>query len=125
MILKSPVNYGGRLYAIGENVRGKLPPDYLDLLRANGHILDIQATEEPKDEVEQDSTGQVATGDSLPELIKHIEASEDMEELDRLHAQEKSKSRPRSGALKAIEKRLAELEQAANSQSLGNLVDDE
>lgn len=123
MILKSPVNYGGRLYEAGENVRGKLPPDYLDLLRANEHIL--EANEEPKDDVEQDSTGQVATGDSLPELIKHIEASEDMEELDRLHAQEKSRSRPRSGALKAIEKRLAELEQAANSQSLGDLVDDE
>lgn len=36
MILKSPLNYGGRLYIAGENVKGKLPLEMLELLEEKG-----------------------------------------------------------------------------------------
>ncbi|MNO15514.1 hypothetical protein D3C76_51800 [compost metagenome] len=39
MILKEAVNYGGRLYGAGENVKGKLPLEFIELLNKNGKLL--------------------------------------------------------------------------------------
>ncbi|OME03376.1 hypothetical protein BSK54_07955 [Paenibacillus odorifer] len=51
LILKQPLNYGGRLYEIGENVRGKLPLDFIQELQESGH-LEEREEEKLEDEVE-------------------------------------------------------------------------
>ncbi|MEC0234068.1 hypothetical protein P4H71_06950 [Paenibacillus kribbensis] len=40
MILKQPLNYGGRLWEAGENVQGQLPVDFILELQANGALED-------------------------------------------------------------------------------------
>ena len=127
MILKVPVNHGGRLFAVGESVAGKLPPDYIDLLRQNGHLevaAEVeQEPEEPKATVtdENDDLGEKDL--STSDLIKQIEASEDIEELNGLLQRENERPRKRSNVMKALDRRLTELEQVANSQALGDLVE--
>jgi|GEM_PF-6488592 len=41
LILTQPLNYGGRLYEVGDNVRGRLPLDVIAQLQAGGHIEEI------------------------------------------------------------------------------------
>jgi len=123
MILKTPVNYGGRLYQPGENVAGKLPLDYLELLKNNGHLDEGEETPSSEQKVETNNS-EFSLDASAGEVVKYIEELNDLEELDRLCQQEKDKQRPRSNVLKAIEKRYAELEQSANSQAFG-LSEDE
>lgn len=38
LILTQPLNYGGRLYEVGEDVQGKLPLDVIQQLQEGGHI---------------------------------------------------------------------------------------
>lgn len=45
MILKKPLNYAGRLWEAGSNVKGQLPMDFILELQANGAIEDSQEQE--------------------------------------------------------------------------------
>jgi len=123
MILKTPVNYGGRLYQPGENVAGKLPLDYLELLRNNGHLDEGEKTPS-SEQVVGTTNAEFSLDAAVGEVVKYIEELNDLEELDQLYQLEKEKQRPRSNVLKAIEKRYAELEQLLNSQTLGTSGDE-
>lgn len=48
MILKEAVNFAGRLYAAGEDVKGKLPLDFLELLKEKGKLEDSEQPTTPK-----------------------------------------------------------------------------
>lgn len=43
LILTEPLNYGGRLYIAGEDVRGKLPLDLIQQLQDGGYIEEQEA----------------------------------------------------------------------------------
>ncbi|MFX3635448.1 MAG: hypothetical protein ACE3L7_04120 [Candidatus Pristimantibacillus sp.] len=45
LILKQPLNYGGGLFKVGEDVRGKLPLDLLEKLQEEGHIEEVEGGE--------------------------------------------------------------------------------
>ncbi|MDY7990680.1 hypothetical protein UY286_08660 [Paenibacillus polymyxa] len=45
MILNKPLNYAGRLWEAGSNVKGQLPMDFILELQANGAIEDSQEQE--------------------------------------------------------------------------------
>lgn len=121
MILKVPVNHGGRLFAAGDSVAGKLPLDYIELLRKNGHLAEeeqVEALAVSQEDPEFDLNA------SASEVIKHIAEVESQEELDRINQLEREKDSPRSTVLKAIDKRYEELELLANSQTFGKSDDE-
>ncbi|MEC0171161.1 hypothetical protein [Paenibacillus graminis] len=47
LILTEPLNHGGRLYAIGEDVRGKLPLDLIQQLQDGGYIEEQAPESDP------------------------------------------------------------------------------
>ncbi|MEK4882646.1 MULTISPECIES: hypothetical protein [Paenibacillus] len=51
LILKEPLNYGGRLFEVGEDVRGRLPLELTRQLQEMGH-LEEREEEKPEDEVD-------------------------------------------------------------------------
>ncbi|WP_044480445.1 hypothetical protein [Paenibacillus antibioticophila] len=63
MILNEALNYGGRLYMAGENVKGKLPLDLIRTLRDNGKFADLD-TEENTGSLMEDPEGGSTSGES-------------------------------------------------------------
>lgn len=122
MILKTSVNYGGRIFAVGENVAGKIPLEYLGLLRENGHLEEEE--QQPEQEVIEPSGSVIDVDAAAGEVVKQVKEVESLEELDRLLQLENEKPSPRSSVLKAIEKRYAELENSQTLGSLGGLLDE-
>ncbi|MEK5182131.1 hypothetical protein [Paenibacillus odorifer] len=63
LILKEPLNYGGRLFEVGEDVRGRLPLELTQQLQEMGH-LEEREEEKSEDEVDtlsEDSKSQRGT----------------------------------------------------------------
>lgn len=55
LILTQPLNYGGRLYAIGEDVQGKLPLELIEQLQENGHLQELKPPENDTATLDPDS----------------------------------------------------------------------
>lgn len=103
MIITQPVNYGGRIYEAGENVRGKLPADMLILLQNSGVIQQPEAEADPSESKEREPM-------SLAQLAEYVQSIEDPEKISALLSEEQSGEKPRSGAISLFEKRLKELQ---------------
>lgn len=103
MILKNPVNYGGRLFEPGENVRGKLPLDLIEVLQENGQL-------DPVDPAETEDSPASEKELSLSELEAFLAQVQDPAEAKKLLEKEQSTKSPRTGAIKQLEKRLKELQ---------------
>ncbi|RNB72169.1 hypothetical protein [Brevibacillus panacihumi] len=77
MKLNTPVNFAGRLYMPGESVKGALPLEYLEQLRANGLISEHEAESQPEKVI----TDPTMTEISVEEFAK-LNASEQKGILD-------------------------------------------
>lgn len=110
MILKKPLNFGGRLYNVGDDVKGKLPLDMIATLKSKGAFEDFEEVEEaiklPEGETDPHSLSPSRSVAELEEYLKGVESSE---EVSALLEHEKTTSSPRASAIKVLEKRLQEL----------------
>lgn len=115
MILRQAVNFAGRIYPAGEDVRGKMPLDFIQLLQQSGVI---DADETAQTPVPEDTTASVE-GKTLAELNLLAASITEAVEIEALLAQEQNSAAPRAGAVKILEQRHAKLK----SQASGNLPD--
>lgn len=104
MILKNALNHGGRLYLAGEDVKGKLPLDMIQLLQEKGGFEDVIPLENPSN-----GEGFLPTR-SVAELEEYLQSVDSKEELESLLTQEKQSDQPRASAIKVLEKRLKEMQ---------------
>ncbi|MEC0092495.1 hypothetical protein [Paenibacillus macquariensis] len=114
MILKNALNFGGRLYEAGENVKGELPLDMIEVLKEKNAFSDIDITSEEVngEPPTLDDGVKVATASvekSVAELEEHLKTILDVEEINALLEEENKREQPRASAIKALEKRMKEL----------------
>lgn len=119
MILKSPLNYAGRLYEVGESVRGQLPLDMIEQLKGkglfkdeepSGTVLEGSETNQDPKEQNEDHPQTFSPNRSVAELEEYLKGVNDAEEITSLLEQEQASDQPRSGAVKLLEKKLKELQ---------------
>lgn len=60
MILREALNYAGRLYMPGDNVKGKLPLDLIQRLKDNGRFVDPEEGEIPESQEKAPEGGSAA-----------------------------------------------------------------
>jgi len=60
--LTESLNYGGRLYEIGEDVRGKLPLEVIQQLQEGGHIEEVEDVRNEQ-EVDGEPNGDAGGGE--------------------------------------------------------------
>ncbi|MCM3129010.1 hypothetical protein ACFQ3J_08805 [Paenibacillus provencensis] len=119
MILKSPLNFAGRLYEAGENVKGQLPLDMIEQLKGKGLFKDseLSGTEQEGSESSQDPQTQdndnpqvFSPNRSVAELEEYLKGVSEVEEINLLLEQEQASDQTRAGAVKLLEKKLKELQ---------------
>nr|WP_145402966.1 hypothetical protein [Paenibacillus xylanexedens] len=108
-ILTKPLNYGGRMFAVGENIQGHVPLDMIQLLEKEGAISTEQAPEEQAlpSAAADPSSEQMKTVEELSEYLKTVN---DTETVQTLLNEEQEKDKPRAGAVKLLEARLKEIQ---------------
>lgn len=86
MRLAKPVNFAGRLYMPGENVKGVLPLDYLELLQASGFISESDDQGDPgrEDDISTEEPLEATANKPSVEEFRTLKANEQKEVLDRL-----------------------------------------
>lgn len=119
MILKSPLNFAGRLYEAGENVKGQLPLDMIEQLKGKGLFKDFEpsgavlegseTSQDPKEQ-DEDNPQTFSPSRSVAELEEYLKGVNDTEEITSLLEKEQASDQPRSGAIKLLEKKLKELQ---------------
>lgn len=87
MKLNKPLNYGGRLWGVGERVTGRLPMDFIQELQKNG------ALDEDSEEINQDVSIVVLSVEGFSEL----KADEQKERLKALAIDPAAKEEDRIG----------------------------
>lgn len=114
MKLKRPLNYAGRLFDAGEEVKGKLPLDFIQALEEKGGFEDQDEAEplDSKDNLEglsEDNHSSLSPTRSVAELEEYLKSVEDLDHVSELLEKEKASNSPRASAIKVLEKRLKEL----------------
>ncbi|MFJ2044530.1 hypothetical protein ACIOBL_13035 [Paenibacillus taichungensis] len=107
-ILNKPLNYGGRLFEVGDNIRGQVPLDMIQLLKKEG----VVSEEEVLKDQELPSGGATAVEQlkTVEELAEHLKILNDAESVQSLLDEEQGKDKPRAGAVKLLEARLKEIQ---------------
>lgn len=118
MKLKEPLSFAGHLYASGENVKGKLPLDFIEVLRSNNKLLEEEGLQEEIEEVagiatEEDeiSGNKLVSEYSLQDLGQILADITDVDQVSKMLQDEMTSENPRAGAIKLLEKRLKELQE--------------
>ncbi|MDM5278808.1 hypothetical protein QUF95_15525 [Paenibacillus silvae] len=108
-ILNKPLNYGGRLFAVGENIRGHVPLDMIQLLEKEGAVSTEEAPEEQglPSSATDPSSEQMKTVEELSEYLKTVNEAETVQALLK---EEQEKDKPRAGAVRLLEARLKEIQ---------------
>jgi hypothetical protein len=108
LILKRPLNYGGRIFSAGENVRGILPSDLFATLQERDAFEEVQV--ESNENGEQSTTLPVSPQAlAVNDLADYVGSVTDPTEIERLLQAEKETENPRASAIKLFEKRMKEL----------------
>lgn len=95
-----PINYGGRLYEVGDKLTG-VPVEMLQSFKDAGHATDIQtSTESPAPDI---------ASMTLPELTKFVVTIDHATIIQSLIEQERTIEKPRPSAVKVLEQRLKKL----------------
>lgn len=114
MKLTRPLNFAGRLYRVGDDISGQLPPDMIALLKTNGAIT---TGSDPSP-----SAGAKSMQPTVAQLKLLVAETENLEQLSELLRKEQESDNPRTSAIKLLEDRIAELEK---SQAIGNIDDED